>query len=68
MKILRKPKLSPTVFCCVACGCEYLAEYGEYTVYAGVLLNAYHTTHKTCKCPICGTRSNVDDDFEEEKQ
>lgn len=66
MKILRKPKLAPTIFRCHACGCEYEAEYGEYSVNTDAFAMAYHRTYKICKCPICGARNNVDDDFEED--
>jgi rubredoxin len=67
MKILRKPKLAPTVFRCGGCGCEYLAEYGEYTVYSDILTKTYHNTLKKCKCPVCGADNDVNDDFEEDK-
>lgn len=66
MKIIKKPKLAPTVFHCRACGCVYEAEYGEYNIYSDVFTQTYHKTLKECKCPMCKAVNQVNDGFEEE--
>ena len=46
MKILKKPKLVPTEFTCCACGCVYIAEYGEYTIKSDGFMRIYNGTVK----------------------
>lgn len=67
MKIIKKPKLSPTQFTCQACGCVYEAVYGEYTLFCDGLMHNYRGTVKQCKCPICENINHITDEFEEDK-
>ncbi len=66
MKILKKPKLVPTEFTCCACGCVYIAEYGEYTIKSDGFMRIYNGTVKECKCPMCENTNHVTDEFEED--
>ena len=67
MRIIKKPKLGPTIFDCPACGCKYEALYGEYSLYSDILTQTYKRTLKQCRCPICGAMNQVETEFEEDK-
>ena len=67
MKILKRPKFAPTKFVCQACGCEYEAEYGEYYLFSDGIMRHYNGTTKQCKCPMCGSKNFLTEDFEEDK-
>ena len=67
MKIIKKPKLSPTRFTCQACGCVYEACYGEYRIHCDGYMKIYNGTVKRCECPICETMNYLTDEFEEDE-
>lgn len=57
MKILREGNLKknrPDIFFhCYECGCEFIAESGEYQ-YA---VTSYNESYYSCKCPYCGNKA-----------
>lgn len=54
MKIIKEGALKPRHFMCYTCGCEFIADPGEYTVTA-VCVNATDTIRFfNAECPMCG--------------
>lgn len=54
MEIIKHGKIKKRMFACVSCGCEFIAETGEFEKIRYTNGFSFY-----CRCPECGSEANI---------